>query len=100
MHAQPGIFALGTTEHCYVELDLVAGRDPAELVRALAALSGPETTIAGVNVVIGFRPELWAAVSPENAPPDVRSFEEIRGVDGYTMPATQHDAWLWIAGGS
>lgn len=20
------------------------------------------------------------------------------GVDGYTMPATQHDLWLWVAG--
>jgi porphyrinogen peroxidase len=100
MHAQPGIFALGTTEHCFVELDLATGRDPRELVVSLATLSGPETTVAGVNVVVGLRPELWAELSPENAPPDVRSFDEIRGPDGYTMPATQHDAWLWIAGGS
>jgi putative iron-dependent peroxidase len=97
--AQPGIFALGTTDHCYVELDLVAGKDPAELVSALAALSGRETTISGVNVVIGFRPELWAQLSPDDAPSGVTSFEEIVG-DGITMPATQHDAWLWIAGGS
>jgi putative iron-dependent peroxidase len=99
VHAQPGIFALGTTDHCYVELDLVAGEDPADLVTALAALSGPETTISGVNVVIGFRPELWAELSPDDAPPGVTSFKEIVG-DGITMPATQHDAWLWIAGGS
>jgi putative iron-dependent peroxidase len=60
VHAQPGIFALGTTDHCYVEFKLDEGADPAELVTALAALSGPETTVTGVNVVIGFRPELWA----------------------------------------
>jgi putative iron-dependent peroxidase len=99
MHAQPGIFALGTTEHCFLELDLASGQSAEELVAALAVYSGPETTIAGVNVVVGFRPELWARLSPENAPPDVRSFEEITG-DGIVMPATQHDAWVWIAGGS
>jgi putative iron-dependent peroxidase len=99
VHAQPGIFALGTTDHCYVELNLDAGHDPIELVTALAALSGPETTVSGVNVVIGFRPELWAVISPEDALPGVTSFEAIEGV-GITMPATQCDAWLWIAGGS
>jgi putative iron-dependent peroxidase len=97
--AQPGIFALGTTDHCYLELNLDPGRDPAELAAALAALSGPQTTISGVNVVIGFRPELWAQLSPDDAPPGVTSFEEISGM-GLTMPATQCDAWLWIAGGS
>lgn len=99
MHAQPGIFALGTTDHCYVEFSLDEGADPVEFVTALAALSGPETTVNGVNVVIGFRPELWAQISPEDAPPGVTSFEEISGM-GLTMPATQSDAWLWIAGGS
>ena len=99
MSAQPGIFALGTTDHCYVELDLVPGRELAELVTALAALSGPQTTISGVNVVIGFRPEPWANLSPDDAPADVTSFTEISG-EGLLMPATQHDAWLWIAGGS
>ncbi len=99
MHAQPGIFALGTTDHCYLELDLTPGTEPAELARRLAALSGPQTTIAGLNVVIGFRPELWAAIAPESAPDGVTSFEAIDG-DGFTMPATQHDAWLWVAGGA
>jgi hypothetical protein len=29
----------------------------------------------------------------------VSDFEQdVRGVDGYTMPATQHDLWLWVAG--
>ncbi len=22
--------------------------------------------------------------------------QEVRGVDGYSMPATQHDLWLWV----
>ncbi len=99
MYPQPGIFALGTTEHSFVELDLIAGSDPADLVTALASLSGPETSVAGVNVVIGVRPELWAELAPADAPAGVSSFEEISGA-GLVMPATQHDVWLWIAGGS
>lgn len=98
MGAQPGIFALGPPEHCFMELDLLAGADPAVLVETLAGLIGPETTVRGLSVVIGFRPELWAEVAPASARTNVRSFEEIRGAD-FTMPATQHDAWFWVAGG-
>lgn len=99
MHPQPGIFALGVPEHCYVELDLVDGRRADDLVATLAALSGPETTVAGVGVVVAFRPELWEAVAPDDAPPGVRSFQRIEGA-GMAMPATQHDAWLWVGGGT
>lgn len=99
MQPQPGIFALGTPEHCFVELDLAPGAEPSSLVSALAALSGPETTISGVSFVVGFRPEVWGSISGANAAPGVRSFEEIRGPE-LTMPATQHDAWFWVAGGA
>jgi putative iron-dependent peroxidase len=88
---QPGIFAVGDSEHCFVELDLVPGAEFSSLVTGLAAVFGPESVVAGVNVVVGFRPDRWGS-------PSVRSFEEIRG-DGIVMPATQHDAWFWIAGG-
>jgi putative iron-dependent peroxidase len=99
VHPQPGIFALGTVEHCYAELDLVDAGRGRDLAGALAALSGPETTVAGVSVVVALRPELWARIAPDDAPPGVRSFLEIAG-NGLRMPSTQHDAWLWVAGGS
>jgi hypothetical protein len=93
MNAQHGIYALGTPEHCFLELDLVDGVDPIELVRAAAGLTGPLSTIGGVNVVVGFRPQLWEQVAPDDAPAEVHSFDEdIVGPDGFTMPATQHDA--------
>jgi putative iron-dependent peroxidase len=98
MQPQPGIFALGAPEHCFVEFDLADGADPADLIRTLAALYGPETSTGGMSVVVGFRPELWAAVAPASARSSVRSFEEIRGSD-FAMPATQHDAWFAVAGG-
>ncbi|CAO5161789.1 porphyrinogen peroxidase [Frankia sp. AiPs1] len=97
---QPGIFGLGAPEHCYLEFSLCEGVSPAQLVKAVAGLAGPLSTGGGVNLVVGFRPELWAQVAPADAPPGVQGFTEpIVGADGFQMPATQHDAWAWIAGG-
>jgi putative iron-dependent peroxidase len=97
---QTGIFALGTPEHCYLELDLHPTSSPEALVRAVAGLTDPLSTTGGVNLVVGFRPELWAAVAPGAGPADAAGFtEEIPGPGGFAMPATQHDAWVWVAGG-
>jgi porphyrinogen peroxidase len=99
--SQPGIFALGTSEHAYLEFDLRQGAQPAQLVAAAAGLVDPLSTTGGVNLVIGFRPEMWARVAqPQEVPPDARGWrDDLIGPDGFTMPATQHDAWLWVAGG-
>lgn len=98
MIPQPGIFALGTVEHCYVEFDLSPGRAPAELAAALAALHGPATSLVATSAVVALRPELWAEVAPDAAP-SARSFAPV-GLGAAAMPATQHDAWLWISGAS
>lgn len=96
MHAQPGIFAVGTTDHCYLEFD-ISSRDA---VSVLASLPAQLHSTAGVNVVVGVRPSLWASVAPaEHVPADVSDWTEpIVGPDGFTMPATQHDLWVWVAG--
>jgi putative iron-dependent peroxidase len=96
---QPGIFALGTASHAYLEFDLVEGQSGVELVRALSALREPRTTMGGVNLVAGFRPELWCDALPDDAPDGLHGFDEpIAGGDGFVMPATQHDAVLWLSG--
>jgi porphyrinogen peroxidase len=96
---QTGIFALGTGSHAYLELDLIAGVPAADTVARVAALREPRTTIGGVNLVTGFRPELWAAVAPDAAPPGVVGFNEpLVGPGGYVLPATQHDVVLWLTG--
>jgi porphyrinogen peroxidase len=98
---QVGIFAIGTLAHSYLEFDLAPGADADALVAGAASLSEPRTTMGGVNLVTGFRPELWAQVVPDAAPRGVSSFEEpVVGPDGFTMPATQHDLVLWVAGSS
>ncbi len=95
---QGGIFALGTASHAYLEFDAVPDHG-ADLVQAIAALREPRTTMGGVNLVVGFRPRLWAEVVPEDAPADVTDFErDLVGPDGFVMPATQHDAVLWLSG--
>jgi putative iron-dependent peroxidase len=98
---QTGIFALGTLAHTYLEFDLAPGADALALVTGAAGLAEPRTTMGGVNIVTGVRPELWAQAAPEQAPAGVAGFSEpVVGGDGYTMPATQRDLVVWIAGGS
>ncbi len=95
--AQGGIFALGTASHAYLEFD--ASGAPDALVRAIASLREPRTTMGGVNLVAGFRPELWRDAVPGDAPAGLDGFdEELVGSGGFTMPATQHDAVLWLSG--
>jgi porphyrinogen peroxidase len=98
---QTGIFALGTGSHAYLEFDLLPGADAGSAVSRVASLREPRTTIGGVNVVAGFRPELWARVAPDAAPADVTGFDEpLVGAGGYTLPATQHDVVIWLTGAS
>ncbi len=96
---QTGIFALGTASHAYLEFDARQRGAAREVVRAVAALREPRTTMGGVNLVAGFRPELWRELVPEDAPAEVEGFnDDLVGPDGYRMPATQHDAVLWLSG--
>jgi putative iron-dependent peroxidase len=96
---QGGIFALGTASHAYLEFDAVDAESATGVVRAVASLREPRTTMGGVNLVAGFRPELWREAVPADAPEALTGFnEDVVGVDGYTMPATQHDAVLWLSG--
>jgi porphyrinogen peroxidase len=96
---QGGIFALGTASHAYLEFDRLDGAEDVALVGAVASLREPRTTMGGVNLVAGFRPEVWRAVSPEDIPDGVAGFDaDLVGRDGFLMPATQHDAVLWLSG--
>jgi len=98
---QTGIFALGTASHAYLEFDLLAGADGASAVALVAALREPRTTIGGVNLVAGFRPELWSAIAPDAAPPGITGFNvSLTGPTGYVLPATQHDVVIWLTGAS
>src|SRR6266540_748892 len=100
---QGGIFALGTASHAYLEFDLRSARDGVTLVREISALREPRTTMGGVNLVAGFRPELWRAVAPGDAAVDVTGFNQdvvfdvARGVvaslDGLATVAEEASSW-------
>jgi putative iron-dependent peroxidase len=96
---QAGIFALGTSSHAYLEFDLPNAQKRKEFAASISAIREPRTTTGGVNFVIGFRPEFWHDIVPDDAPPGVTGFNEaITGVEGFFMPATQHDALVWLSG--
>src|SRR6185312_16885247 len=96
-----GIFALGTGSHAYLEFDLRPHVDPAGAVSRVASIREPRTTIGGVNLVAGFRPELWSSVAPDAAPTGVTGFDApVTGVAAQPLPATQHDLVVWLAGAS
>jgi putative iron-dependent peroxidase len=96
---QSGIFALGTASHAYLEFDMTERGEIGELITAVASLREPRTTMGGVNLVAGFRPELWRGLIPDDAPLQVEGFNgDVVGLGGYVMPATQHDAVLWLSG--
>src|SRR2546427_3183973 len=87
---QSGIFALGNPSHAYLEFDLQQDRDSSELVTALADVREPRTTIGGVNLVSGFRPELWRALAPNGLPDDLVGFDDdLVGADDFVIPPPQ-----------
>lgn len=97
--SQSGIFSLGTSSHVYLEWDVTGGQRDRDLVAAIASLREPRTTIGGVNLVSGFRPELWNKVVPGGMPSGLQGFnKDLAGMDGFMMPATQHDAVIWLSG--
>jgi porphyrinogen peroxidase len=91
---QPGIFALGTRSHHHLEFD-VSG-SPQRVVAAIAGIREAATTVAGVNVVVGFGRRLWSHLAPDHVPEDFEDFAPITGPDGFVIPAGQHDLWLWL----
>jgi putative iron-dependent peroxidase len=96
---QAGIFALGTSSHAYLEFDILDAKRSGEFASTISSIREPRTTTGGVNFVIGFRPELWRDLVPQDAPTGVEGFNrEIKGSEGFVMPATQHDAVVWLSG--
>ena len=96
---QAGIFALGTSSHAYLEFDILDAKKSREFASTISAIREPRTTTGGVNFVIGFRPELWRNIVPDDAPAGVDGFNKaIQGTEGFVMPSTQHDALVWLSG--
>jgi putative iron-dependent peroxidase len=98
---QTGIFALGVLAHTYLEFSVPPGVDERDVGSAVARLSESRTTMGGVNLVVGFRPELWRSLRPDRSPAGLTGYNApVVGPDNFEMPATQRDVFVWVAGGS
>ncbi len=99
--AQVGIFAIGNSSHVYMEFSTLEGVDGPELIRSVANLAIHQGTVDGSNMVVGIRPSLWNSASNGAAPLGLFDFKDpIVGPDGFTLPATQRDLWVWLASAS
>jgi porphyrinogen peroxidase len=93
---QPGIFALGTRSQHHLEFDVSANNG--EVAAAVLRIWDAASSVAGVNVVVGFGHRIWSTLAPDAVPVGLKDFERVAFVDGFEMPATQHDLWLWFHG--
>jgi putative iron-dependent peroxidase len=100
MTAQPGIFALGTTEHLYVRGTLTAGLTVPAVCAAVLGVVEDLSTTSGSNLVVGFRPELWPGLAGTRPDDAVGFVDDVVGPDGFRHPATQCDVWLWFSAGT
>ena len=97
---QSGIFALGNPSHAYLEFDLQQDRDSSELVTACRRARAPHDDRRR-QPRVGIQTELWRALAPNGLPDDLVGFDDdLVGADDFVMPAAQHDAVLWLSGGS
>ena len=94
--AQYGIFTLGNPSHAFLEFDLLNGKKGGDLVAAVKAFSKPRTTGGGVDLGGRF-PSGAVAIRLGDTSVEIAGFnKDLVGLDGYTMPATQHDLVLWF----
>src|SRR4029079_1297614 len=95
--AQQGIFAQGTRSHYQLEFDVRSGAADDDIRAALQRLREPTVTAGGLNLIIGFGPDLLRRLAPAETPATFRPFAAIDGPGGHA-PATQHDIWVWVHG--
>ncbi|TAN30457.1 MAG: Dyp-type peroxidase [Actinomycetota bacterium] len=100
-YPQVGLFAVGSPSHSYLEFKTEPQSSNLDLIKAVANMEFLQSTVNGLNLVIGVRPSIWSSLAPSDLPPGIFDFgESLIGPDGFAMPATQRDLWLWISGQS
>lgn len=95
--AQQGIFAQGTRAHYQLEFEVLPGASDDEIRTALRCLREPTVTSGGLNIVVGFGPDVLRRLMPDDAPASFHPFAEIDGPGG-SIPTTQRDIWIWLHG--
>lgn len=78
------------------ETAIVGDEDPT-IENTYGRKQPPEFGAPSGSIVVGFRPEWWSHIDPAGVPENLKSFtENIQGLDGSVVPATQNDLWIWL----
>ena len=98
---QFGIFAQGTVAHEFLEFDLRPDVDLAAVGAGArtACACRPWRPVASTSSSASGR-TCGARIAPDDAPADLAPFQPLGTLGGHHAPATQHDLWLWINGGT
>jgi hypothetical protein len=72
--------------------------DAAMLLPLVGQVCVSMTTVAGVNVVVGFSPPSWAQLRSDAVVRGLDDFRE-RSANGVTIAAAQHGLRIWLHGG-
>tara|TARA_Y100001001_G_C8010037_1_gene309373 strand:- start:2493 stop:3419 length:927 start_codon:yes stop_codon:yes gene_type:complete len=93
--AQPGLIEEPGRAAHYLEMTLTAPMQPQAVLAALKAALEP---LAGAYIAVCFGADAWDQLNPQWRPQNLQPFTELKGENGYTMPATQSDLFFWIHG--
>ena len=92
---QSGLLAEPGRSAHYLEMNLKPDAGTAQIC---AALDRARQTLADVYIALAFGATFWQRLQPAWQPAQLQPFKELRGENGYTMPATQRDVFFWIHG--
>lgn len=101
-----------TRDEVHLQYKFKPNMDVKQFLKALSQLW--ESKITGINdptlnqnhesvggsgtAVVGFKPEFWRQLTQGDLPDNLSSFtDDLQGINGKIMPATQLDFWLWFS---
>ena len=93
--AQPGLYAEPGNSAHYLEYQWPKIIPLDKIKEGLKAALKP---VAGAYIAVGFGVDAWARMQPSFTPEELTSFPRLQGENGYEMPSTQTDIWVWVHG--
>lgn len=96
---QAGLFSETSLFARFLEISLKPSVAQSELKQALKNIIDLRCSLSSDHYLqLAFGAECWDVLNPEWRPADLKSFSELKGVDGLSMPSTQADILIWLHG--
>lgn len=92
--SQNSIFCETSTRFYYLEYSLNDANTTDVIKQAIKTSLNKVTS--GMNLVVCFGQHAWNKLNPDWQPKDLKSFETLNGVKGFSMESTQADVFFWI----